>query len=62
MSAIAPITGTIRKRVLTDIIIGFTIGGCMASYWWWGFHKNIINKREEYYTSLSKQKALERDA
>ncbi|CAH02073.1 Cox9 [Kluyveromyces lactis] len=59
MSAIAPITGTIRKRILADITIGFAIGGAMASYWWWGFHKNIINKREAYYAKLAEQKAAE---
>ncbi|QLQ80825.1 hypothetical protein HG537_0E01800 [Torulaspora globosa] len=59
MSAIAPITGTLKKRILADIFIGFALGGAMASYWWWGFHKNVINKRETYYAQLAEQKKLE---
>lgn len=57
--AIAPITGTIKRRILADIAIGFTIGGVMGGYWWWGFHKQIINKREAYYAKLAEEKAAE---
>lgn len=59
MSAIAPITGTLKKRILADIFIGFSLGGAMATYWWWGFHKNVINKREAYYAQLAEQKKLD---
>lgn len=57
--AIAPITGTLRKRILVDIVLGFSIGGVMASYWWYGVHKRIVNKREAYYSELSKKKQEE---
>ncbi|CCF59359.1 hypothetical protein KAFR_0G03270 [Kazachstania africana CBS 2517] len=53
MAIIAPITGTLKKRIITDIVIGFSLGGALASYWWWGFHKRIINKREDYYSQLA---------
>ncbi|SMN18700.1 similar to Saccharomyces cerevisiae YDL067C COX9 Subunit VIIa of cytochrome c oxidase, which is the terminal member of the mitochondrial inner membrane electron transport chain [Maudiozyma saulgeensis] len=59
MSAITPITGTLRKRAVLDILVGFTIGGAMASYWWWGFHMNIINKREAFYAELAEKKRQE---
>lgn len=59
MSAIAPITGTIRKRIMADITIGFAIGGVLGSYWWWGFHRGIINKREAFYAKLAEEKAAE---
>ncbi|CCC66818.1 hypothetical protein NCAS_0A02600 [Naumovozyma castellii] len=59
MSAIAPITGTLKKRIFTDITIGFALGGAMASYWWWGFHNGVINKREDYYAKLAQLKNSE---
>ncbi|SCU77768.1 LAMI_0A02278g1_1 [Lachancea mirantina] len=59
MSAIVPITGTLRKRIIADIAIGFAIGGAMGSYWWWGFHKGKINKREDFYSKLAAEKAAE---
>lgn len=59
MSAIAPITGTLKRRAFLDIVVGFSIGGAMASYWWWGFHMNVINKREAFYAELAKKKQEE---
>ena len=59
MSAIAPITGTLKRRAALDILVGFSIGGAMASYWWWGFHMNVINKREAFYAELAKKKQEE---
>lgn len=59
MSAIAPITGTLKKRIIADITIGFAIGGVMGGYWWWGFHKKIIDKRETFYAELAEKKKLE---
>lgn len=54
--AIAPIVGTLKRRIITDIIIGFSLGGVMGSYWWWGFHKKIVGKREAHYAMLAAQK------
>lgn len=59
MSAIAPIQGTLKKRIMADIIIGFSLGGIMGSYWWWGFHKGIVGKREDFYAKLAEQKKAE---
>lgn len=59
MSALAPITGTLKKRIITDIVIGFSLGGVMASYWWWGFHKNVIDRREAFYADLAEKKKAE---
>ncbi|KAL3229566.1 Cytochrome c oxidase subunit 9, mitochondrial [Nakaseomyces bracarensis] len=54
---LAPITGTLKKRILQDIVIGFSLGGAMAGYWWWGFHKGVIDRREAFYADLAKKKA-----
>lgn len=57
--AIAPITGTLKRKIAVDLSIGFAIGGTFASYWWWGFHKSKVEKREAYYAQLAKAKAEE---
>lgn len=54
---LAPITGTLKKRIIQDIVIGFSLGGVMATYWWWGFHRGKIDKREAFYADLAKKKA-----
>lgn len=59
MPAIAPIQGTLKKRIIADIVTGFAIGGVMGSYWWWGYHKGVINKRETFYAKLAEQKRAE---
>ncbi|GCE98723.1 cytochrome c oxidase subunit 7A [Zygosaccharomyces mellis] len=59
MSAIAPIQGTLKKRIISDIVTGFALGGVMGSYWWWGYHKGVIGKREAFYSQLAEQKKAE---
>ncbi|AAS52747.1 AER063Wp [Eremothecium gossypii ATCC 10895] len=59
MSAIAPITGSLKKRIMKDIAVGMGLGTVLGSYWWWGFHKPKIAARENYYTQLAEQKAAE---
>lgn len=53
--AIAPITGILKKKIIVDVSIGLGIGAVAGSYWWWGFHKGKVQKREDYYDALAKQ-------
>lgn len=53
---IQPIQGAFKRRALLDIIFGVGVGGVMASYWWWGFHKSKIDKREAFYAQLAESK------
>lgn len=53
---IQPIQGAFKRRVLIDIATGISIGACLASYWWWGFHMDKINKREDFYAKLAESK------
>lgn len=57
--AIAPITGTLKRKIIVDVSVGFTLGLGFASYWWWGFHKGKVEKREAYYAKLAAQKQQE---
>ena len=59
MYALTPITGTLKRRIDTDILVGFTLGGGIAAYWWWGFHKGVVDRREAYYAKLAEQKKQE---
>lgn len=57
--AIAPITGGLRKKIITDITVGFGIGFAMATAYWEFEHKPIVKKRDEYYRKLKLEKEAE---
>ncbi|ODV65076.1 cytochrome-c oxidase, subunit VIIa [Hyphopichia burtonii NRRL Y-1933] len=57
--AIAPITGTLRRKIITDITLGFGCGFVLAFAYWEFEHKPIVAKREAYYKQLKAQKEAE---
>lgn len=57
--AIAPITGTLKRRAALDVFIGLSLGTVGGSYYWWVFHKGKVAKREAYYKSLADAKLAE---
>lgn len=59
--AIAPIAGTMKRKIIIDITVGFAIGGVMGVAWW-SQHKKIIATRENYYASLAEKKKIEDSA
>lgn len=52
--AIAPITGTLKKKIITDVTTGFVIGGVMAAIYWQYEHVPLVTRRDAFY---AKQKA-----
>ena len=60
--ALAPITGTLKRKIITDITIGFAAGFGLAYLYWEVEHKPIIDKRDAYYAQLRKQKEIEESA
>ncbi|ODQ67887.1 cytochrome c oxidase subunit 7A [Nadsonia fulvescens var. elongata DSM 6958] len=54
---IKPITGTLKRRIIIDISVGFGLGGAMASAWWWGFHQPMVAKRDAWYIENDKAKS-----
>ncbi|EGV64391.1 hypothetical protein CANTEDRAFT_114195 [Yamadazyma tenuis ATCC 10573] len=56
---IAPITGTLRRKIITDITIGFGCGFVLATGYWYFEHKPLVAKREEFYKQLKAQKEAE---
>ncbi|KAI5960508.1 COX9 [Candida theae] len=57
--AIAPITGTLKRKIITDITIGFAAGFTLATLYWYTEHTPLVAKREAYYAQLQKQKQAE---
>lgn len=57
--AIAPITGTLRKKIITDITIGFGCGFVLATGYWYLEHKPVVARREAFYAKLNAQKEAE---
>lgn len=60
--AIAPITGTLRKKIITDITVGFGCGFVIANLYWYGEHKPNLARREAFYAKLQAQKEVEDSA
>lgn len=60
--AIAPITGTLKRKIITDISLGFVAGFGLAYLYWEVEHKPLITKRDAYYAQLKKQKEIEEGA
>lgn len=57
--AIAPITGTLRRKIITDITTGFGLGFVFAIAYWQFEHKPMVEKRDAYYAKLKAQKEAE---
>lgn len=57
--AIAAITGTFRRKVITDITIGFGLGFVLATGYWYYEHKPLVAKREAFYAQLKAQREAE---
>ncbi|EDK42802.1 cytochrome c oxidase subunit 7A precursor [Lodderomyces elongisporus NRRL YB-4239] len=54
--AITPITGTLKRKIITDITIGFATGISLATFYWYTEHTPIVAKREAYYAQLKAQR------
>ncbi|KAL2111239.1 hypothetical protein VUR80DRAFT_10366 [Thermomyces stellatus] len=58
--AIKPITGMLRRNLVTDLAVGLTIGFSMGSAFWYGFHKPRTAARDNFYTKLEQERAAEK--
>jgi len=55
--AIAPITGMLRKRFWVDISCALGIGTAVGYYYWYDVHLKALERQENYYVKLERQKA-----
>ncbi|RLV95899.1 Cytochrome c oxidase subunit 7A [Spathaspora sp. JA1] len=56
---ITAITGTLKRKILTDITIGFACGFGLATLYWQLEHVPVVTKRDAYYAKLKQQKEAE---
>jgi len=54
--AIAPITGKLRKTLITDIAIAFGLGIGGGYAYWYGIYVPSNQKKENYYAKLAREK------
>ncbi|RSH78362.1 uncharacterized protein EHS24_002086 [Apiotrichum porosum] len=54
---VAPITGMIRKQLLTDIGVGLGLGTLGGYYFWYAVHVPMMKKRDDFYAKLEASKA-----
>ncbi|KAI0255910.1 COX7A, subunit VIIa of cytochrome c oxidase [Lactifluus subvellereus] len=53
---IAPITGKLRKRLWLDLSCGLGFGIASAYAYWYGNHLKTVQRQEEFYLKLERQK------
>ncbi|KAJ1970026.1 Cytochrome c oxidase subunit 7A [Dispira parvispora] len=53
MSAIAPITGKLRRTIMFDLVAGIGIGVAFGYYFWYGPHNGTLRKYDSYYAKLN---------
>ncbi len=56
---IAPITGTLKRRIILDLSTALTLGLIGGYGWWYGFHKPYVAKRDAWYTAQANKEAEE---
>jgi len=59
---IAPIVGKLRKRMILDLSLGIGLGVSGAYAYWYGFHLKKVERRENFYLKLEKEKLAAQQA
>ncbi|EPQ56319.1 cytochrome-c oxidase, subunit VIIa [Gloeophyllum trabeum ATCC 11539] len=53
---IAPITGKLRKRLWLDLSVALGLGVSSAYAYWYGIHLKMVQRQEEFYLKLERQR------
>ncbi|KAI0285823.1 cytochrome-c oxidase subunit VIIa [Russula aff. rugulosa BPL654] len=53
---IGPITGKLRKRLWLDLSCALGLGISSGYAYWYGFHLKAVQRQEEFYLKLERQK------
>jgi len=56
---IPPITGKLRKRFWLDITSALGLGISAGYAYWYGVHLKAVQRQEEFYLKLMRQRRLE---
>ncbi|KAI5921007.1 hypothetical protein F4810DRAFT_680581 [Camillea tinctor] len=60
--AITPITGMLRRGLITDLSIALGLGVTMGSFYWYGYHMPRTHQRDSFYRQLEDERAAARGA
>ncbi|KAL2134499.1 hypothetical protein VTI74DRAFT_11682 [Chaetomium olivicolor] len=60
--AIAPITGMLRRGLITDLSIALGLGFAMGNAFWYGYHVPRTVARDNYYKKLEEERAARQGA
>ncbi|KAI2640044.1 cytochrome c oxidase subunit COX9 [Xylaria nigripes] len=55
--AIKPITGMLKRNLLTNLGIGLGLGFIFGSAYWYGYHMPRTNGRDAFYKKLEAERA-----
>ncbi|KAH9066702.1 COX7A, subunit VIIa of cytochrome c oxidase [Lactarius psammicola] len=55
---IAPITGKLRKRLWLDLSCALGLGISSAYAYWYGIHLKSVQRQEEFYLKLERQRQV----
>ncbi|KAI1160747.1 hypothetical protein F5B18DRAFT_654321 [Nemania serpens] len=55
--AIKPITGMLKRGLVTDLAISLGIGTAMGSAYWYGYHMPRTHARDAFYKKLEAERA-----
>ncbi|KAL2265041.1 hypothetical protein VTJ83DRAFT_7551 [Remersonia thermophila] len=54
---VQPITGMLRRGLITDLSIAIGLGALMGNAFWYGYHVPRTNARDNYYKKLEEERA-----
>ncbi|GAB1319741.1 Cytochrome c oxidase subunit 7A [Madurella fahalii] len=60
--AIAPITGMLRRGLITDLGIALGLGFAFGNAFWYGYHVPRTVARDNYYKKLEDERAARQAA
>ncbi|KAH6613586.1 hypothetical protein B0J18DRAFT_494413 [Chaetomium sp. MPI-SDFR-AT-0129] len=60
--AVKPITGMLRKGLITDLSIALGLGLVFGNAYWYGYHVPRTNARDNYYKKLEEERAARQGA
>ncbi|KAG7286805.1 Cytochrome c oxidase copper chaperone [Staphylotrichum longicolle] len=55
--AVQPITGMLRRGLITDLSIALGLGFAFGNAFWYGYHVPRTNARDNYYKKIEEQRA-----
>ncbi|KAK4244861.1 hypothetical protein C7999DRAFT_34788 [Corynascus novoguineensis] len=62
MAAVKPVTGMLRRGLITDLSIALGLGLIFGNAFWYGYHVPRTNARDNYYKKLEEERAARQGA